>query len=61
VLLTTEKDRVNLPVDCDDLVKPLRIFAVDIRTRLRHESEFLQTLDHLLGLNSRVNDHRARL
>jgi tetraacyldisaccharide 4'-kinase len=59
VLVTTEKDYVNLPADCDELVAPLRLFTVAIRTRLRNEAEFLATLDYLLGCASKANDHHA--
>ena len=60
VLVTTEKDRVNLPADCDDVVKPLRICTVAVRTRLRNESEFLAKLDELLGWASPTNKGGAR-
>lgn len=59
-LITTEKDHVNLPSNCDELVKPLRIHRVAIRTRLRNENEFYATLNELLGLSSKVQDGRAR-
>ena len=54
VLVTTEKDRVNLPHNCDELVKPLCLVTVAIRTRLRNESEFFATLDNLLGWAARA-------
>jgi tetraacyldisaccharide 4'-kinase len=60
VLVTTEKDRANLPSDCDECVAPLRIYTLVIRTRIREESEFMTTLDNLLGWTSRRNDGRAR-
>jgi tetraacyldisaccharide 4'-kinase len=60
VLVTTEKDRVNLPADSDELAKPLRIFTVAVRTRLRNENEFLLAVDNLLGWASRASDGNAR-
>jgi 3-deoxy-D-manno-octulosonic-acid transferase len=60
VLVTTEKDRVNLPVNCDELVRPLRIITVAIRTKLRNEREFLSTIEDLLGWTSRAIDGHAR-
>jgi tetraacyldisaccharide 4'-kinase len=60
VLVTTEKDWVNLPSGFEDAAHPLRIHTLAIRTRIRNESEFFATLESLAGLNARMNDGRAR-
>jgi tetraacyldisaccharide 4'-kinase len=59
VLVTTEKDRMNLPPDVSDAIKPLQIYTVLIRTQLRNEADFLATLHGLLRSASRTNDGRA--
>ncbi len=41
VLLTTEKDALNLCDHCAELIAPLRLYALETRMTLEREEEFL--------------------
>ncbi|MBI4905465.1 MAG: tetraacyldisaccharide 4'-kinase [Acidobacteria bacterium] len=53
VLLTTEKDAMNLPANAADLVAPLRIFWLRAGIRLDRETEFLEWLADTLKIGTR--------
>jgi 3-deoxy-D-manno-octulosonic-acid transferase len=60
-VITTEKDWANLPGDAESSMYPLKLYRVEVRTRMRNESDFWTQLFPLLGLSSRANDGRASL
>jgi tetraacyldisaccharide-1-P 4'-kinase len=45
ILLTTEKDAMNLPDDALDVVKPCEIWWLKIESELWEEEEFLQWIE----------------
>jgi len=52
VLVTTEKDRMNLPPGVEDIVAPLDLAWLEIEYTLDREDEFLEFLER--KLNRRV-------
>jgi 3-deoxy-D-manno-octulosonic-acid transferase len=49
VLVTTEKDRMNLPAGVEDIVAPLDLAWLEIEYTLDREEEFVAFLEHQLG------------
>jgi hypothetical protein len=50
VLVTTEKDRMNLPPGVEDIVAPLDLAWLEIEYKLDREDEFLRFLEGRLNL-----------
>lgn len=55
VLITTEKDRMNLPPGVEAFVAPLDIAWLEIEYKLDREEEFLQLVDQKLNLRVSVS------
>jgi tetraacyldisaccharide 4'-kinase len=49
VLITTEKDAVNLCDSCDDLFAPLPLFWLKVRMKIERESEFVSEIEKRIG------------
>jgi tetraacyldisaccharide 4'-kinase len=52
VLVTSEKDWVNLPAGFERFAQPFEVRSVAIRTRIRNESSFIARLESLMGASS---------
>ena len=48
--VTTEKDAINLCEGCVELMAPIRVYWLKIRTEIEREAEFLQFIDSALGV-----------
>ncbi|MCU1275505.1 MAG: lipid-A-disaccharide synthase, partial [Bryobacterales bacterium] len=48
--VTTEKDAINLCEGCVELMAPIRVYWLKIRTEIDREAEFLQFIDRRLGV-----------
>src|SRR5262249_10925469 len=49
VLVTSEKDAVNLCDSCDELLAPLPLYWLRVRLKIAHEGEFLDEVERLIG------------
>ncbi|HTS30297.1 MAG TPA: tetraacyldisaccharide 4'-kinase [Bryobacteraceae bacterium] len=59
VLLTSEKDAVNLCDEADDLCEPLPIFWLKVRLKIDGEREFVDALERRIGERRRsLQSHR---
>ena len=47
--VTTEKDAINLFEGCAELMAPLPIYWLKIRTAIDREAEFLELIERRLG------------
>jgi tetraacyldisaccharide 4'-kinase len=54
IVLTTEKDAMNLCQECPDLLAPLRLYWLKIEAKLDREVELLQEIEQRLGPVSRL-------
>jgi tetraacyldisaccharide 4'-kinase len=53
--VTTEKDAINLCEGCVELMAPVRVFWLKIRTEIDRETEFLQLIDSKLGVTRQLS------
>jgi len=51
--VTTEKDAINLCEGCVELMAPIRVYWLKIRTEIDRETEFLQFIDRKLDVAPR--------
>jgi len=49
VLLTTEKDSVNLPEEWREVITPLELYWLQVGMRIEREEEFLQEVERRIG------------
>jgi hypothetical protein len=52
VLVTSEKDWVNLPAGFERFALPFGVRSVAIRTRVRNESSFIARLESMMGAST---------
>jgi 3-deoxy-D-manno-octulosonic-acid transferase len=57
--VTTEKDAVNLCAGCAELMAPLPVYWLKIRTAIDREAEFLELIERRLGTRPRTSTARG--